>query len=132
MKKTFKKYSKHLLSFALLAVVFGLPMMACAGTNYLDEFRGAAGYDGSSDSLVEIIGKAIGVILAFLGIILILYIIFAGWMWMSAGGDEAKVKKAKTMLQQAVIGMIIIFAAYAITTFVIENLTTVTGVDLQS
>jgi len=40
---------------------------------------------------------------------------------MTAGGDEAKVTKAKGILKNAIIGLIIVLAAYIITTFVITN-----------
>src|SRR3989338_9256648 len=69
--------------------------------------------------LPSMIGKIIGVILGILGIILVVYIVQAGILYMTAGGDTEKVKKAKLMIQQAVIGMIIIVAAYSISSFVI-------------
>lgn len=39
-------------------------------------------------------------------------------MWMTAGGDEQKVTKAKDLITQAVIGLIVVLAAYAITAFI--------------
>ncbi len=132
MGKTIKKYGKHVASFALLALVFGLPLVAGASTNYLNEFNTGAGYQNGGTSLATIIGKAVNAILGFLGVLLILYIIWAGWTWMSAGGDDKKVATAQTRIKNAVIGMIIIFAAYAITNFVISNLNTVTGQSVQT
>jgi len=41
---------------------------------------------------------------------------------MTAGGNDEKVGKAKKMMIQGVIGMIIILLAYAIATFVIQRL----------
>lgn len=130
-KQTLKKYGKHALCLLLLAVVIGLPRLVAA-EDYLSTFQSAAGYSNSETDLVKVIGDAIQLILAFLGVILILYIIWAGWMWMSAGGADDKVKKAQTMIKNAIIGMIVIFAAYAITSFVIENLTSVTGADITT
>ena len=46
---------------------------------------------------------------------------FAGYLWMTAGGDSGKVDKAKSYMLNAVIGIIIILAAYIITEFVIEQ-----------
>ena len=49
-------------------------------------------------------------------------IIYAGFEWMTAQGDEKKVDKAKDTLTRAVIGLIIIIAAYSITYFVFTSL----------
>jgi hypothetical protein len=72
--------------------------------------------------LVGIIFKAIQYILAFLGVVAVIIILYAGFLWMTAGGNDEKVGKAKKMMIQGVIGMIIILLAYAIATFVIQRL----------
>jgi type IV secretory pathway VirB2 component (pilin) len=72
--------------------------------------------------LPGIIQVAISAFLGLLGIIFIILIIYAGFNWMTAGGDEEKVKLAKDTLIRAVIGLIIIIAAYSITYFVFSNL----------
>lgn len=46
-------------------------------------------------------------------------VLYAGIMWMTAQGNEEQVTKAKTMIRNAIIGFIIISAAYAITYYVI-------------
>jgi hypothetical protein len=83
--------------------------------------KGASGVQGSSD-LPSIIGGIINVVLGFLGIILLVYILYAGFLWMTAGGDTDKVKTAKDMIKNAIIGLIIIVAAFAISTFVLESI----------
>ena len=52
--------------------------------------------------------------LSFLGIAFFILIIYAGWLWMTAGGNEERLGKAKKILQEAVIGLVIVLAAYAI------------------
>lgn len=69
------------------------------------------------------IGQIIGAVLAFVGIIFFVLMIYAGLMWMTARGNEEQVTKAKNLIGAAVIGMIIVFAAYAITAFIGEALT---------
>jgi hypothetical protein len=44
--------------------------------------------------------------------------IYAGITWMIARGNEQKVAQAKDMIINSVIGIIIVFAAYAITSFI--------------
>lgn len=73
-------------------------------------------------SLAGIIQIAISAFLSLLGIIFIVLIIYAGYNWMIAGGDEEKVTLAKQTLIRAVIGLVIIIAAYSITYFVFSSL----------
>lgn len=90
------------------------------------------GYTGSTDTelsragvIMDIptaIGKVIGAGLAFLGIAFMLLIIYAGFMWMFARGNDQAVGKAKEIIQAAVIGLVIVLSAYAITTFIGGNL----------
>jgi hypothetical protein len=67
-------------------------------------------------------GRIVGTILSFLGIIFLVLMIAGGIMWMTAGGSDAKVQKARSLIVAAVIGLIVVLSAYAITTFVADNL----------
>lgn len=50
-----------------------------------------------------------------LGLILIvIFLVIGGVMFLTAGGDENKIKKAKTMLLFSIIGAFIILAAFVI------------------
>ncbi|MDD4271589.1 MAG: Ig-like domain-containing protein [Patescibacteria group bacterium] len=69
-----------------------------------------------------IIAKIIRVIIGFLGIIALGLIIYAGWLWMTSQGNEEKVEQAKKVLTNAVIGLIIIVASFAIVSFVLNSL----------
>lgn len=77
----------------------------------------------NTDSPLGIIGVIIGVILSFLGVIFLLLIIYGGFLWMTAAGNEEKVTKAKKIIQNSIVGLIIVIAAYAITVFVGTQLT---------
>jgi hypothetical protein len=82
-----------------------------------------------SGTLSETVAKIIKIILGFLGVIFIVLIIYAGFLWMTSGGNEEKVKTAKKIITAAIIGTAIILCAYAITVFVIDNLVRATGAD---
>lgn len=88
---------------------------------YLEITASAAGF-GEPKSIPEIIGSLIAAFLSLLGIIFLVLIIYGGFLWMTSGGNEAKVLKAKKVLTQATIGLIIIVSAYSITYFVIYAL----------
>ena len=76
----------------------------------------------SSSGIANIIQTVISAFLGLLGIIFLVLIIYAGFEWMTAQGEEEKVTKAKDTLTRAVIGLIIIIAAYSITYFVFQSL----------
>jgi hypothetical protein len=70
----------------------------------------------------QTIARIIQVALSLLGIIAIVTILYAGFTWMTSGGSEEKIGKAKKTLIAAIIGLAIILSAYAITNFVLRNL----------
>jgi len=60
--------------------------------------------------------------LGFLGIIAVAIVLVGGFQWMTALGDEEKVKKARKLIGSGVVGLIIILAAYAIVNFVLTEI----------
>lgn len=81
---------------------------------------------GFQTDLALIIGNIIRAALSLTGTIFLVLIIYAGFVWMTAGGNEEKIRKAKLIIQSAVIGLIIILSSYSITEFVIGSLTQAT------
>ncbi|NUM25908.1 MAG: hypothetical protein HUU49_04850 [Candidatus Buchananbacteria bacterium] len=74
-----------------------------------------------------IVGKVIGAFLSIFGIIFMVLIIFGGYKWMMASGREEEISKAKATIRSAVIGLIIVLAAYAITFFITNALQQAVG-----
>jgi|GEM_PF-1480349 len=75
-----------------------------------------------SDKLASALGSIVGSFLAFLGIVFLILMIVGGVMWMSSAGDEKRLTKAKLMLTSAVIGLVIVLSAYAITAYLGTNI----------
>ena len=75
-------------------------------------------------SLPELVGGIINIVLGLLGVVLIIMIVVGGVMWMTAGGEKEKVTKARKLITDAIIGLIIVVAAYAIAEYVISALIT--------
>ena len=67
------------------------------------------------------IGKIIGAALSLTGIIFFILAVYAGFLWMTARGDETQAKKARETIIMAVTGLVIILGAYAITDFVFTS-----------
>lgn len=70
----------------------------------------------------EIAASVINIILGFLGIVAVIIILLGGFKWMTAGGNEDKVGEAKKLITAGIIGLVIIVAAFAIATFVLDSL----------
>lgn len=123
-KKVLKKI-KYLPAAISVWFVTAQPVLA-QNIEVWDEFKdvGETGYgikSGELDqSLGEVIGGYLNAAFGLLGVILVVLVIYAGFLWMTASGNADQVKKAKGILINAVIGIIIIMAAYAITDFVLK------------
>ena len=111
------------------ALAFIMPVIVFAqegiGTANLEIVRGNSGV--GDVGFVPMIGNIINVIMGLLGVIAVLVILYGGFMWMTASGNEEKVTKAKKLIIAGIIGLVVIFAAFAIATFVISSLVTQTG-----
>lgn len=81
-----------------------------------------AGYEDRNTTVEQYIANIINVILSLLGVIFLAFTIYGGLIWMTAQGNEERVKKARELITEAVIGVIIVLAAYAIAYFVLKNL----------
>ncbi|MEK7189627.1 MAG: hypothetical protein AAB666_01465 [Patescibacteria group bacterium] len=89
-------------------------------TNQMDVAGGASGLSVQDPRLT--VARFINVFLGILGTIFIAYVIYAGYLWMTAGGEEEKTTEATTHIRNAVIGLVIILAALSINLFVIKYL----------
>jgi len=69
-------------------------------------------------SVPKVIGHIIDVILSLLGIIFLIIIIYGGLMWMTAGGNDEKVGKAIKIFTAASFGLLIVIAAFLITSYI--------------
>jgi len=70
------------------------------------------------DAMVGIINVALGL----LGIVAVIVVLAGGFKWMTAGGNDDKVAEARKLIVSGIIGLAIIFSAWAITKFVITQL----------
>lgn len=66
------------------------------------------------------IGTMIAALLGLLGVIFLILTIYAGLLWMTAGGNADNVKKAKAILLNSVVGLVIVLSSYAIASTVIR------------
>lgn len=112
-----------------------VPLSAFAqATAISNGIRGAAdagglsgGCSSGTECVANIIGNVIGIATGFLGVVLFGYFLYAGFLWTTAGGDTGQVDKAKSYIKNAVIGLVIVVTAFAISTFVLGQIDSITN-----
>ncbi len=111
------------IKLLIIPVILSLPKATLAAKSMLGELQDAQTTSGLKKvSLETTIGNMINGALGFVGIIFLVLMIYAGYLWMTAAGNEEQVAKAKKLIRAAIIGIIIVTFSYAITGFVIELL----------
>jgi len=123
IKKTF-------IILAMLGLVIPSLAFAAFGLEEASKNTGLikAGQTVNAQSTIpELIGSIVGVALSFVGAVFFLLILYAGFLWMTAFGNTEKVDRAKSILEHAAVGLVIVLAAYAISRFVFSALTSATN-----
>jgi len=90
-----------------------------ADTTGLSASGSQAGLDTTANQLPFVIGTVIKTALGVVGIVFLVLMVYAGYIWMIARGDEAKVEKAKETIVNCIIGIVIVVGAYAITSYLV-------------
>ncbi len=121
------------LSFAAIALV-GMQEVSAQPLTAEELFGDSASGEAFASSaglgdanLVDTIAQIIRIALGFLGIIAVVIILLGGFKWMTAGGNDDKVKSAKKLIFSGIIGLVIIISAYAIAAFVIDSILNATS-----
>lgn len=119
---------KIFLAFTSLMLVFStaMPLGASAVNNNvtesildrLDPVGDVYHQDPYNNSRNELMYRVLGVVriaLSFVGLLVIILIIFGGFKWMTARGNDKQVEDAQAIIKRALIGMIVIASSYFIT-----------------
>lgn len=84
-----------------------------------------AGYspdDSGATSLSQKVGRIVSIALSLVGTIFFALAVYAGFLWMTAAGNDEQVTKATDILKTALIGLIIALAAFSISVFVTSRI----------
>lgn len=82
------------------------------------------GFEGTGGDLSDFIVTILNWIIGAAGVVCVVMIIVGGYSYMTAGGDESKVKDASKTLTNAIIGLVICFIAVILVNYVLENFLT--------
>ena len=107
-----------------------IQMAALVGPVYAETLKITT--DGGSFEKLEklsaggIISGAISLVLIIVALVFFFILVFGGLRWVTSGGDEKKVGEARAQITNALIGLAIVFAAWAI----MKLIGTVFGIDI--
>ncbi len=119
-----------LLAFLLsVGILFAAPVFAQEVD--LESFAEQAGFSTTAD-ITTIIARLIRTAISFIGVIAVVFVIYGGFMFMTAGGNAERVKSAKKIIVNALLGLILVFASFAIVSFILGALTDATSSDIDS
>lgn len=125
------KYNKIILSALVLVLSFlmAAQVVLAAGVEDTSGLNATAqgGFGkqitGGGYDLPTLIGRIVGAGLAFLGVIFFCLILYAGLSWILSMGNEEKITEAKNMIIAAVLGLLVVLGAYAITNLLAQIFT---------
>lgn len=110
-------------AYASVALLAASTQMASAAINFGgDQVQSnIKGSEATADTAVQ---RLVGNVMFFLGILAVLYGLYGGFLILSSGGDEEKVKKGKTILIHVGLGLIVIFLANSIVQWILGKILT--------
>ena len=117
----------YLVSLFLISPVLAAPTGLQGATDRLKSVETNVYGSAGAKPFEEVVGGYINGALALLGVVFLVLLVYGGYIWMIARGEEAEVTKAKGIIQMAVIGLVIVLAAYAITYYVVFSLSMASG-----
>ncbi len=91
-----------------------------SGVNKTADVAGFDTNDVGANSVDNMIARIIYIVLGLLGVVFLALLLLGGFNWMTSSGNEEKVRKAKETLLNALIGILITLAAFAISFFLIN------------
>ncbi len=128
---------KICLLFIFMANLFSFFMLDCARADTFwdqqigmdvasDEVGYAYGERVSDRNDVRdvrlVVANIIKIFLGFMGIIFLVLIIYGGFIWMTASGQEDKINKARSLLITGIIGLIIVVSSFAIAELITDKI----------
>ncbi|MFB6181285.1 MAG: hypothetical protein ABEJ24_00090 [Candidatus Magasanikbacteria bacterium] len=116
--------------FSLFLVSFILPSQAAAVEiggqgSVLSNAAKEAGYEPKKTdetTFAQQAGRIVKGAMSFLGIIFTVLMVYGGFLWMTARGNEDQVDRAQRIVTNSVIGLILAVGAFSLSNWVVETL----------
>lgn len=88
----------------------------------LDATATNAGLNRPGINIEEFVGSIINAALSIIGVVFLVLMVYGGLLWMLSEGDDTKIGKARGLIFHAIVGLILVLSAYAITNFVVGEI----------
>lgn len=89
----------------------------------LNDTASSSGFTSQDKKSPEgIIQPIVAAVLSLVGILFLGLAIFGGIQWMTARGNEQQIEKARSILTNAIIGLIVVAGAYALSYFILRSI----------
>jgi amino acid transporter len=109
---------KKLIKYLPLAVLFSPLVASALGLTYPDRPTNLPGDQNTTIS--GTILRYLNVFLGIVGILAVAYLIYGGFRYITSAGNEETAEEAKKIIQNAIIGLIVIILSYIIITVIIK------------
>ena len=111
---------KTLTKIALTSVAAAATVEQTFATINFGSSNVNTGLQGSTNTAESAIQNLIQNVLTFLGILAVCYALYGGFLMLTSGESDDKVKKGKTVLINAALGIVVIVLSYSIVGFIFK------------
>jgi cytochrome bd-type quinol oxidase subunit 2 len=130
LNKKWKKRICQIFISIIIALSFATPTVLAAGSlgDAVSNLGKSGKEAGTTEAEVEtVVGTAINAALTLVGLIFLVLMVYAGYLWMTARGEEGQVEKAQKIISAAVIGLVLVMSAAAITKLITSRFESAQG-----
>lgn len=115
-ERTVTKFKKTITSGVALAtlVAAGAPSVFAVDKDFVSIQNGVEQNRLNNLKPSALIGGVINIILGIAGIIAFIWLLWGGLQWILSGGDKEGTEKARKRITAALVGLAIVFSAYAL------------------
>ncbi len=113
MKNTLAKVSSSLVIFSGLATSAFASLFD--GRDLIDQL------EGDDRTLNQLIVDIINWVIGLAALVAVVMLIYAGYLYITANGDENKVSSATKTLTFAIVGLVVVFIAVLLVNFVLNS-----------
>ncbi len=123
---------KRFLKAVAVLSLYGVPaVVSAAGITGESNFGftnfGSSTNLGTNVPVIQTVASIINILLSFLGVLAVVAIVIGGFRVMTSGGNEEQNASGRKVMTAGLIGLVIIFVAYALAYFIVTQLANTTG-----
>jgi type IV secretory pathway VirB2 component (pilin) len=127
VKTYFQLFAKCVVSTGAILLFLFIPFVSPQAEvnpqeQFQDALQGGGVISGEIPAVNIAVQNILNVVLGFIGVAAFILVVYAGGLWMTAAGNDDQVGKAKKLLRGAIFGIVIVFTAFFLVNFVLDQL----------